>query len=148
VRQVQFLGRLAQVLQARDGAEGGQGLERQSGHAGKHSLTIHPETVAFQSMKSQICFPALEFRREREMTTMTTGAGTTARRGLWRLRLDAALGGLARAWHERQALRRCAADSLALAHLSERMRRDIGVPERLCERDPGEPRPDLERSRW
>lgn len=82
------------------------------------------------------------------MTTMTTAAGAPARRGLWRLRLHAAMGALVQAWQERQALRRCAADSLDLAHLSERMRRDIGVPERLCERDPGAPRPDLERSRW
>jgi hypothetical protein len=82
------------------------------------------------------------------MTTMTTGVGAPDRRGLWRLRLHTALGALAQAWHERRALRRCTADSLDLAHLSERMRRDIGVPERLCERDPGAPRPGLERSRW
>ena len=40
VREVQFFSRRAQVLQPRDGAESGQGVQgqvRQAGHVGKHS---------------------------------------------------------------------------------------------------------------
>ncbi|ODV04687.1 MAG: hypothetical protein ABT20_14135 [Rubrivivax sp. SCN 70-15] len=82
------------------------------------------------------------------MTTMTHGAGMPAwRRAAWR-RLLAGLDALARAWRERLARRRRDAEFLDPGRLSERMLRDIGVPQRLDERGPGAPRWDLERPRW
>lgn len=60
VRVVQSIGRCAQIPQARSGTKSGQGVEGETSHAGRHSVTNRAESVDLAGAMTCLCFPATQ----------------------------------------------------------------------------------------